>query len=92
MAPVVNRLPTPVLETLSDGSPDYADAFEVRTDIADDRSTRGVEDATPIGADQPAALSAGDGRFFARRRDELVTGVVHCPSLALPRRPGYGGT
>lgn len=38
MTPVVDRLPTPAIATTSDDVPDYADAFEVRTDRPDVRS------------------------------------------------------
>lgn len=38
MAPVVNRLPTPRLDSRHDAEPDYADAFEVCARAPDDRS------------------------------------------------------
>ena len=38
MTPVVDRLPTPAMAAGHDVEPDYADAFEVRTDTPDARS------------------------------------------------------
>ena len=69
-------------------------------DVADNGPAGTVENATTIGREEPAALSADDGRLVAGVGDEVISGVVHRVSLSLQigqvvaehdRQPRTGG-